>query len=353
MNRIFTNYNQINVRSKKGRAQFIGALQAHWDKYSKVQQMLASVGIREFTNSENFPADALNIIEKFHVNISELDVAYEAAFDIVDLTNVKTSSFTVRDCQSGLTFARVRDGMKALVFAVQGAETTVTLDLYGGALDWMKTWFDDGEWWTIEDNSIEFRRKWYAAKAVIMYALVEALPNVFTANAGRNEGYTTEGTTTLEKDIITINNAVVNLITTLLTSGLGVTAGTPLVMLVPLAMKGRVERAMAGRASSDNTGGLVVNYNITPYYTATIANVGTEAQYAGSHWQDVGGDVAADVVPLGYLCVPGRKNKLGNRMNLTLLADIDILKFAETVAGWGRYGAHSNTLQWRRILSAL
>ena len=348
--KIFQNYDLLNLNSKKGRKAFIGCIQANWNAHSKVQNMLRSVGISEFTSAENFPADALNIIEKFHVDITELDVAYENAFDVLDLTNVKASSFTVRDVQTGLTFARVRDGMKARVYAVEGSETTVSLDLYGAALDWMKTWFDDGEWWTIEDNAVEFRRKWYESKAAIMYELVQSIANVNDTN---NQGYdVTGGATQLEADILTINAAVVTLISALLDDGLGVTAGTPLVMLVPLAMKGRVERAMDGRASTDNTGGLVVNYNITPYYTSgvTWTCVG-QAAIGGTAWNDSGGAAGADAVPLGYLTVPGRKNKLGNRMNLTLMADTDILSFAETVAGWGRYGAHLNSAQWRRVLS--
>jgi len=34
---------------------------------------------------------------------------------------------------------------------------------------------------------------------------------------------------------------------------------------------------------------------------------------------------------------------------LTLLAETDILAFAETVAGWGRYGAFMNETQWQRV----
>jgi hypothetical protein len=39
------------------------------------------------------------------------------------------------------------------------------------------------------------------------------------------------------------------------------------------------------------------------------------------------------------VCLPGRKIKSGLRMDLTILSEPDILAYAETVAGWGRYGA--------------
>ncbi len=345
---IFKDFRLINPKAKKGRQSIVGAIQAHWNQCDNVVQRLQNVGITEFTNAENFPAEVLKMIEKFHVDVNELDVAYEPAFDILDLTTTPTSSFTVRDVQSGLTFARVRDGMKAKVYAVQGAETTVTLDLYGAALEWMQTWFDDNEWWTIEDNSTEFRRKWYESKATIFYNLIQSLTN----SAVYNEiWYITGVTTQTEKDISTINNAVVTLIERTQSLGLGVTAGTPLVMIVPLTMKGRVERALAGQTATDNTGGLKVNYNITPYYTAGLTWASVGAVTGGAKWIDDGGATAAEGIPLGYLAVPGRKNKIGNRMNLTLLADTDILAFAATVAGWGRYGAYLNVDQWIRVLS--
>jgi len=40
-----------------------------------------------------------------------------------------------------------------------------------------------------------------------------------------------------------------------------------------------------------------------------------------------------------FVVLPGRKLKSGNRMELTVLSETDILAYAETVAGWGRYGA--------------
>ncbi len=345
---IFRDFRLINPNTKKGREAIVGAVQAHWNRCSSVVQKLQNVGISEFTTTENFPDAVLKMIEKFHVDVTELDLAYEPAFDILDLTSTPTSSFTIRDAKSGLTFNRVREGMKAKTYSVEGAETTVTLDLYGGALDWMKTWFDDNEWWTIEDNAVEFRRKWFEAKATIFYNMIQTLTN----SAVYNEiWYITGVTTQIEKDIMTINNAVVTLIERTLNDGLGVTAGTPLVMLVPLSMKSRVVRALEGRPSSDNTGGLVVNYNITPYFTSGITWAAVGAVTGGAKWIDDDGATAAEGVPLGYLSIPGRKNKIGNRMNLTMLADTDILAFATTVAGWGRYGAYMNMEQWIRVLS--
>jgi len=338
-NRIFSDYSKINVGTRRGRQAFMGALQHYYGTSQNVQDQLVAAGIREFTSSANFPASVLEVVERFHIDVAEIDTAYEAAFNTIDLTSVQTSSFTVRDSQSGLSFRRVRDGEKARVYSIKGAEVTISMNLYGGALQWLKTWFDDGEWWTIEDNALEFRRKWFEEKSTAFYDLIQSLTSSLTFNTV----YTGLHTTTLDKDRQTINDAATNLITTLRDSGFGVTAGTPLVMLVPLSQKSRVEPALSP-ASTINVSGVAMSYNITPFYTSYIDWDG-QGGIGGTLFT---GDTGR-AVPLGYLCVPGRKNKIGNRMNLTLLAETDILAFAETVAGWGRYGAYLNEAQWQRV----
>ena len=337
--KIFSDYGMINVMTKKGRNAVLSAVQFNWNMAKKAGVMLQKAGIREFTSSQNFPDSVLEIVDKFHVDIAELDTGYEAAFDSIDLTGVKTSSFTVRSSQSGLTFKKVLDGDKARIYSVSGGEVTVSLNLYGGALQWLKTWFDDGEWWTIEDNALEFRRKWFEEKAILFYDMIQSLTQ------SNNTVYVTTATLAVDKDRDTINQAAYDLVVRHRDTGLGVTAGTPLLMYSDLSMKNRMEQALnpARTAQSSSTG---INYNITPIYTSYL------------DWSTINDDGATKFTgdtaigkPLGYLCVPGRKNKIGNRMNLTLLAETDILAFAETVAGWGRYGAYMNEAQWQRVSS--
>ncbi len=345
--KIFSDYNMINIVTKKGRRAFVGAIQHHWNQAYVVHDMLRKAGIREFTSSANFPSSVLEIVDKFHVDVAELDTAYEAAFDVIDLTSTRTSSFTVRDSQSGLTFTRIRDGQKAKIYSVQGGEVTVTLNLYGGGLQWLKTWFDDGEWWTIEDNALEFRRKWFEQKAVNFYDMIQSLTNNAIYNVPYDES--TGATTELEYDRKTIATGATELVDTLRDSGFGVTAGTPMVLFSPISMKSRVEQALnPGRFQGTGyLGGVTVNFNITPYYTSYLDWATAGAITGGTTWV---GDTG-EAVPLGYLCVPGRKNKIGNRMNLTLMSETDILSFAETVVGFGRYGAYLNEAQWRRVSS--
>ena len=346
--KIFSDYNRINVNSKRGRSAFMGAIQHHWNMSLDASEKLLKAGIREFTSSVNFPDDVLSIIDRYHIDMAELDTAYEAAFDVLDLTSVKTSSFTVRSSSSGLTFGRVRDGQKAKVYAISGGEVTVGLNLYGGGLSWLKTWFDDGEWWTIEDNALEFRRKWYEEKAVLFYDMIQSLTNTAVFNTAY---HTDAAMNQLELDRTTIGLAATALVNGLRDSGFGVTAGSPMIMFCPIAMKSRVEQCLnpSRFQVNDYRGGVSVNFNITPYYTSYLDWVepGSTIATGGANWA---GD-ATEALPLGYLAIPGRKNKIGNRMNLTLMGETDILSFAETVVGWGRYGAYLHEPQWQRVSS--
>lgn len=369
MSKIFKDYSKIDLSTEKGILAFYGAIQHSWNSMGKAQK---AVSVQEFVkgvpqgnasyavSGENFDvsADILNLIERYHVDIRDIDTAYEIAFEILDLSVSKKSSFTIRDVSSGLTFKKVKDGEKASVYSVMGDEITVPLDLWGGGLDWQKTWFDDGEWWDIETNAIEFRKKWFTNKAENIYGLIEAITDDaassyttaggYSNSGGLNISYDTEGSTEVDKDRNTINGAALDIISENADGGLGVTADTRLVLLCPLRMKSRILRAFDasyGRRSATDEG--AISYNITPAFSHHLSLAGT--------WADEGtggaAGTASSSIPLGYMAIPGKKNKIGERMPLTILTQDNILTFSTTTAGWGRYGTGISEAQWRRLLA--
>jgi len=252
--KIFKDYSKINLDSTRGKKEFLGAIQAYWDGMGKALEYKGRVsefvkggnpgGTTYATSGENFDvtADVLNVIERYHSDIYDVDNAYENAFEIVDLTQTNKSSMTIRDVASGLTFSKVRDGMKAKVYSVMGDEVSVTLDLWGGGLDWQKNWFLDGEWWSIEENAIEFNRKWYEDKASNFYTLIQAITDgahdsmgtaAYTAGTtlSPNISYDIAGTGVVDKDRNTINDGARSLIEDLADAGMGVSATTKMVLL--------------------------------------------------------------------------------------------------------------------------
>ena len=294
-------------------------LQKSLNAPTRVAKELDKLGVKELTTKSDFPAEVLDTIEKYHLGLQEIETGYQDIFDIRDFTGTKRNGFKIRDVTSGLTFRKVPVGDTLDVYGMSGTEVEITFDRYGGALGWDKTWFDDEEYWTIDDTAQEFRAKWFKDVAETYYALIEAVAGIDVtwqaapdAIASATAGYQ------VQRDVATMNLAVFEILDALKTAGMGVSPNETFLLLAPTALKLRVDRALSSKYSLQNTGmGLTeVAYNIKPIYSQLLS--------------------ATDYY---WVCLPKRKLKGGNRMNLTVLTDMDILAYTEVTAAWGRYGA--------------
>ncbi len=309
MGLIFSDYKKIDLHSADGVAKFYGAVNHFLQGPEKVGRKLVHAGVREFTTTSDFPAEAKDVMEKFHVGIDEIDVGYEQVFNIRDFTTIPRDGFKIRDVSSGLTFAKMKAGQKAKVFKVIGTDAEVKFDMYGGAIGWSRKWFDDEEFWTIEDAALEFRRKWFSNKATAFYGLIEALPT--THDVTWQGGV---GNTELDRDIATINTACTQILNLLKTAGVGVTANSQFVIVAPVALKARILRAVDTAFRFSEAAGQVA-FAVTPMFTTNLAD-------ATSY----------------YVALPKQKATGGNRMNLTILSQLDVLSYSEVVSGFGRFG---------------
>lgn len=328
--RVFSDYNLVDPNTTIGRKKVIGALSAFMNVPAKVQKKMIKAGVEAFTAGGEFPADIQQLIDKMQLGLEEVDTGYEYFFDVRDFSSVPRDGFRIRDAQSGLTFSARGTGGRAKIYKVTGTETTVYFDSYGGGLEFDQAWFQDQEWWTIEENATEFRNAWYRDKATVMYGLIGAI------GAGQNVAYDGTGADVMEKDINTINNAAATLITALKDAGYPVTANTMLYILSPIQLKGRLQRALNAQYINAGVSGaaLMVEYNIRPVYSTNVLNAGAACT---DKW---------------YLGASGMKNKLGEKMPLTVYADFHAQAFATTFVGWGRYGAYANETQFQRLATA-
>jgi len=321
--RIFSNYDLIDLDTEQGRKQFFGAITAYCRRPNDVQKKLLEAGITAFTASEEFPREITELIETYHLGLEEIDAGYEKFFDVRDFSGVRTPGFRLRSTSSGLTFAKRAEGGRAHIYRVTGEEVFVGFDMYGGGLEFDQAWFDDQEWWMVEDTAKEFRSKWFSDKADIMYNLIGNL----------SATYNTAFTVT---DIGTINAGCYALLSGLVTAGYNVTMDTQIIMLSPVALKSRVltalaqQRVVTGVAASQ----VVVEYNVLPVFSLKVKNAGVAA------------------IDIWYLGVAGMKNKLGEKMPLTIYSNFKAENYATTTVGWGRYGAYLNEVQMRRLATA-
>ncbi len=288
-------------------------------------QAFASIGdvsaarnslVQGFATSEDFPASVLEVLDKYHQTLY-FDTGYEQVFDMMDMRNSNRNGFYITDVISGLTFELVPEGMKAKLYKMSGKKVEVTLDMYGAGLHWSRRLFDDREYWTIEDNAIEFRNKAYESKAQDFYDLIEGIAATYNQTWVAIEGAipnTNENYVPL-RDIRTINKACENIMLRLRNLGMSVTPNSEFIILAPIQLKNRLPRAlgMVQQPFKGSTDQLV--YNVRVIYTLMFSTT--------------------DVY---YVILPKNKIKGANRMDLTIFSDFDLEAYTDEAVGWQRYG---------------
>jgi len=350
--KIFADYSRLNVRTPQGYKEFMGAIQAALRKpQTDMAKMIRK--IKELATFSQFPDLIARRMEQFKVGRGEIDISWQLAFDEVDLTGTNESSYEMTDIENAVAFQMVPMGEKAKVYSLTGANEFITFDQYGAGLQFPNQWYEDQKWWKIAEAVGDYNAAWYEDQATIFWALIEAIADGLfdgtttgvDAGDGFNIKYSAIGATTLEKDINTINDAVISLLNGLKASGFRVNASTPLIMLCNIAMLGRVEAALEQRRSTVYAGAEVIVPAIKLISTLSLTTTAT--------WKGTATAVTADGLPLGYLAVPGRKSKYIRRVDLTVFPpQFDPEVYATKVFAWGRYGGVINSPQIRRLLAA-
>lgn len=267
-----------------------------------------------FTTTGDFPPAALEVIEKYHA-LNNYDQGYEMIFDVKDFTGSKREGFRMVNVESGLTFEKIPIGDKIKLKQMSGTQEFVFFDYYGGGLNWHRSLFENQDFWTIEDNAMEFINKAYHQRASVHYQLLEAALDQKTCITLEDPGCNdcTEYARAIAK---ALNAAAVTIMTAVQNKGYGITAGTVLYILVPFQLMSAVKEALAVRLQAFDSSVNITNFNFQPIYTMMLA----------------------DTTRLG-LFLSKLKIKSGYRMNLTTFGSFDMLSYSEATAGWMSFGA--------------
>jgi len=319
------NWEKFNYKDPEQRKSLAGALQYFCalpnkfaaDRFANVQEFVKThKQIQEFTlMSDGWVNEkAIDIVQKFHL-MTDYDNGYEQIFDIRDYSGTKASGFDMAGVKSGLTFREVKPGEKLKVYEMAGAKERCYFCYYGGALGWHRQLFEDGDWWTIEDNAIEFRNKAYSHRAGIYYALLEAAADakgccdVIHADCSDCDADARSIATS-------INYAATNILTNVANRGYDLNpATTQFIVLTPLQLRGRVRYALGQRMQAFSDSERLIDYNFKQITSMMLTQT--------------------DRI---MVILPGRTLKIGYRMDLTLFDDFDMLSYTDTVAGWMRHG---------------
>jgi hypothetical protein len=328
--KIIADWGKVNFASREDRAKVVGALQ-HFMRQPGNPKSPLYQAIQHFSTKGDFPAEILQVLEKYHA-VPDYDLGYEQIFDIRDFTGTNVSGFDILDVESGLTFSLVKPGGKAKVYGMSGSKVSVTFDMYGGALGWHRTLIDDRQYWQLEDNAIAFRNKAYYSRAANFYALIEAVTGKDVAwQAVRPAGVATSNENyDAIRDAETINYACNSILAAVKDKGYGVNVNTEFIVLAPAAIMGRVNQALKMLAQPVVGSVQRVQFRVRPIFTLMLSS---NSNY--------------------YVLLPKNKMKGGNRMDLTMFDQFDILAYTDVMAGWMRYGgAIGDTDQVRKCALA-
>jgi|TARA_Y100000310_G_scaffold473_1_gene537 hypothetical protein len=267
--------------------------------------------IQELTTKDATPDmfDAVNVQSVIQSDVGPVfDFAWQEAFDMVDMRSSNKGSFDIMDVSSGLAFAKVKEGMEAEIYQISGSKTNVPMDLYGGGLSFSKVWWDDQEYYKIEQAARDFRWKYFKQQATLFYGLIVAVTD--------SVAFDTD-------DQTTINNAVSEIIRQ--NDGtVPIDENAEFLLYCAPELKGRLAEALAA----------VVAYTAHKQLQFRAKIIGSVRISSTSN----------------YWCVyPGAKSQWGNRMDLAVLGETDIYRYAENAVGWGRYGGAVNAAQVRQL----
>jgi len=267
-----------------------------------------------FTTTGDFPPQAIAALEKYHA-LTNYDMGYESIFDVRDFTGSRQGGFKISDVQSGMTFRRIPIGGKVLLKQMSGSEEYVPFHFYGGGLNWHRSLFMNQDYWTVEDNAMEFINKAYSQRAQAHYDLLEAVMDTLTCIALTDPGCTNCDAYSVSL-AIAINHAITTILTAVQNKGYGVSPSVVFYILTPLRLMGAVRRALSVNVQAFQGSEKWSSYNVVPINSMMLTNTNR----------------------LGIF-LPKLKIKSGYRMNLSIFNSFDMLTFSDATAGWLSYGA--------------
>lgn len=274
---------------------------------------------QEYTTPGDFPEEFSKAMSLYSSGGEAFDMVWRELFEIKDYTNSGESGFKSGDLTSALTFRKVPHGDKISVYFLVGTEGSVQFSLFGGALGWDRTWFEDREYVKIADIATEFKNAYYNQMAKTHYELIDALPASIDQAWAQAPGTVVASDPFYEslRDLRTINTACSNIMTALEAKGIDIGVEERFFVLAPFELRQRIGSALVTNYRPPGTGKPErVNYSVMPVYTKLLA--------------------ATDKY---YVALPKRKVVTGIRKRLEVISDFDMLTNSDVTAAWGRYGA--------------
>ncbi len=301
-NKIVLDYKQQGLVLNK-------SIQAFFQGSGKIQNEKI---IQAFSGSSDLPKLTKDV---FNVTMAtpEYDTLWQQSFKGIPLKKGQLN-WEIADVASGLTFNLVPEGGKAKFYGVSGNKVTVGIEKYGAGLGVTWEMVEGRKLYQFVDQMNIVKARLNELWAGIHYGLLA------TAGASHQVAYQS-GTTTLEKDIATINHAYTTMGALLKSKGYGDTANAPVILYFSPTLKARMNQALKAvqsnivQSGKTSAGAVVFNVNL-----ATTWNSAVPANKA-------------------IMVFPGQKIQNSMYMQEMGLSERDISTLSELKTYWSAFGA--------------
>lgn len=300
-----------------------GVCNYHTTRYSS--QSVAELTVPTSTVTGGVYGDPLEAFNE----VNSLDNGWMAAYDMLDFTNTTKSGFDVNTFTNSIVIAAVEPGENAKIFTVSGTQNSVQFIAQRGGYAYDNTWWDDEQFWKMNEQAEAMIGAANRNKATIAYGIIETAADIPADVAFGGSG----GDSQAVRDAETIYDGVVAIVQDTEDEGIGATIDSPFVLFAPLELQRRYRTALA---ITEND--VTVNIGSSSFKPGNIVLVATNRLASTTK---------------GRLCLPGRQTKWGDRQNMTVEEDSDIQKNARVVISTERYnGVAGNTNQFRTLLTS-
>lgn len=271
--------------------------------------------VQAFLKTSDLPEPVTNVFDTF-TDTENFDMLWQPAFkDASNRIEAGRDFWETLTLDEGSAWQLIPEGHSVKIQTRSGELAQVKVAKFGDGIAWTDEMIRFRKIGPMLDLAEDFRKGYFKDKADRHY-------NLLTTSAGAIEAADDTGSSTLEKDINTLNNAAFNLLNGLKdTRNLPMT--TPLLLYTTPQMQTRLNRALAEVSQAFPGSTTRVTYNITPVYTFNDnlpAAVTTES-FAG------------------LLVVPGEKIQAATIMQPTFFNDTDILSLSFIQTAFSYYGA--------------
>ena len=220
--------------------------------------------VNNYTTTSDYPK--LSEAVAFTVNqVSTSDSGWQMSFQQVPLAG-SSSRWAIKTTGGGPVWHLRAEGAPAKVHSTSGEVVYAETECHSTAIGWTREVIDNRDAGVMTDQIVQMTASYSSMLSDKHYG-------VLLSGAGSTESYAS-GSTTVEKDIATINNAALNIATKNKDKGYGQLANPQLVMYVHPSLRPRIENAFnpsANLTSEKVVANVVIHYTYFDFGASTTA----------------------------------------------------------------------------------